>query len=181
MAAMRIDVRDEGRRKVGRVEFDANQRPVRARTEKGDRDVYLEWEAATDDSGRLRSCLVCGCRDLYRIRIFPHLTWFVVVLAFAGAAVGVLARNFAQDPWVLGALAVVLVLDVASLIFSGHRLVCYRCGSAYSKLQIARQHQNWNRAVAERYAPIPQAPAGENASGPPPRRLLRRAPATGPR
>ena len=178
---MRIDVRDENRRKVGRVEIDAAQRPVRARTAAGDRDVFLEWEAATDDSGRLRSCLVCGCRDLYRIRIFPQLTWFVVVLAFAGAAVGVLARSFAQDPWVLAALAIVLVLDIASLIFSRYRLVCYRCGSSYSKLEIARQHQTWNRGVAERYAPPARQRDLARPAMPAPRRLLRRSPAAGPR
>lgn len=161
------------------MEIDPAQRPARARTQRDDRDVFLQWEAATDDSGRLRSCLVCGCRDLYRIRIFPQLTWFVVVLAFAGAAVGVLARSFAQDPWVLAALAVVLVLDVASLLFSGYRLVCYRCGSAYSKLEIARQHQGWNRAVAERYLAAQRSTEGESPAGPPTRRFLWRSTATG--
>jgi hypothetical protein len=102
-----------------------------------------------------------------------------VVLAFAGAAVGVLARSFAQDPWVLAALAVVLVLDVASLIFSGYRLMCYRCGSAYSKLKIARQHQGWNRAVAERYLATPGGTEREGPASPPTRRLLRRSTATG--
>jgi hypothetical protein len=176
---MRVDVRDLERKKIGRIEIDPAQRPARARIEDGDRDIFLEWEAATDDAGRLRSCIVCGGRDLYRVRIFPQLTWFVVVLAFAGAAVGVLARSFAQDPWVLAALAVVLVLDIASLIFSGYRLVCYRCGSSYSKLEIARQHQGWNRAVAERHSIQQRQEQGPGGSAPPASGFRRSAAARG--
>ncbi len=165
---MRIDVRDENRRRLGRVEVDLTQRPARARTVDGEREVFLTWEAATDDAGRLRSCVACGGRDLYRLRTFPQLTGLVVVLAFAGAAVGVLARDFAENTAVLTALVVVLILDIASLIFRRYRLVCYRCGTTYTNLEIARQHHGWNRSTAERYSTAIRAPERERVGAPPP-------------
>lgn len=147
---MRIEVRQPDRTHLGRIDVDPATRPTRARTRTNDREVFLEWEAAIDDAGRLRSCLVCGCRDLYRVRTFPQLTGFVVVLAFAGAVVNLLV--YSTNPLVLGALVVVLLLDIASLIFSRHFLVCYRCGSQFSDIEIARHHERWDRAKAQRYA-----------------------------
>jgi len=146
---MRIEARDEHRKRIGRIEVDPAARPTRATTQDGNREVFLTWEAAVDDAGRLRRCLVCGCRDLYSIRTFPQLTGFVVVLAFAGAVVGIF--GFATNPWVLTALVVVLILDIGSLIFSRHRLVCYRCRSTYSDVEIARHHQPWDRETDEKY------------------------------
>jgi len=158
---MRVDVRDpETGRKIGRIEVSPEERPTRARiaaeeasSPSGDsgRDIYLDWEASIDDSGRLRSCIVCGCRDLYASRAFPQLTGFVVVLAFAGAAVGIsgLANEY---PFLYAVLIVVLALDVASLIFPRRHLICYRCRSRYSELEISRHYGRWDRAIAERHA-----------------------------
>ena len=166
---MRIDVRDpETGHKIGRIEVAPGQRPTRARIgaenpERPDaepREIFLEWEAAIDDAGRLRRCLVCGCRDLYASRAFPQVTGFVVVLAFAGAAVGIsgLANQY---PVLYAVLVLVLVLDIASLLFSRKRLVCYRCRSVYSDLEIARHHQQWDRTVAEKHATPPPPETGD--------------------
>jgi hypothetical protein len=162
---MRVDVRDpDTAERLGRVEVDPVQRPTRAPIAGTDREVFLDWDAAIDDAGRLRRCIVCGCRDLYSARIFPQVTGFVVVLAFAGAAVGIFGREgFATNPVVLGALVLVLLLDVASLIFRTYRLVCYRCRSTYSDLEIARHHQRWDRAIAEKYS---RGAPGRSAGGP---------------
>jgi hypothetical protein len=171
---MRVELRDEARRRIGRIEVDPAERPTRVRIEGGERDVFLTWDSAVDDSGRLRRCVACGCPDLYKVRAFPPLTGFVVVLAFAGAVIGVL--GFATNPVVFGALIGVLVLDIASLVFARYRLVCHRCGSTYSSLEIARHHRPWDRAVAERYsaaAPLVAATSEPNA---PFRRRFRRAP-----
>lgn len=152
ITSMRVDVRQPDRTRVGRLEVDPAARPTRARTIDTDREVFLEWEAATDDAGRLRRCVVCGCRDLYSVRTFPQLTGFVVVLAFAGAALGILGGGLAENPLVLAALVIVLVLDVASLVFRRFRLVCYQCRTSYREIEVARQHRPWDRAVAARHA-----------------------------
>jgi hypothetical protein len=161
---MRIDWRDERRRKIGRVQTDPVGRPTRAPIfEPGihepQREAFLQWEGALDDAGQLRKCLACGCDDLFREKAFPQITGLVIVLAFVGGIVG--ALGLATNLPVLLLLIVVLVLDVSILLFSRRRLVCYRCRSSYHDLPIARYHRAWDRSVADRYplAPTPTEPA----------------------
>lgn len=154
---MRIDVRDDQRRRLGRIEIDPAERPTRVRLEQTGREVFLDWDRALDDASQLRRCVVCGCPDLYRSKAFPQVTVLVVVLAFAGAAIGTL--GLATTPLVFGAMVAVLAADVSILIFARPRLVCHRCRSSYHGLAIARYHRGWDRAVAERHAPsAPAAP-----------------------
>ena len=152
---MRIAVRVEYRRRIGRIDVDSAVRPTRATLAdsagRSEREIFLNWEAAMDDAGHLRRCVVCGCPDLFREKAFPQVTAFVVVLAFAGAALG--ALGYVTTPPMLIAMAVVLVLDTAILVFSRRRLVCYRCRSSYHDLPPARYHRPWDRSIAERYPP----------------------------
>jgi hypothetical protein len=155
MTTMRIELRDEGRRRIGRVILDPAQRPTRVRPAESDREVFLHWEGAVDDAGHLRKCVVCECPSLFEERTFPQVTGVVVVLAFAGAAAGIL--GLAQTPPVLAAMAVVLACDVAVLVFARRRLVCYRCRTSYHGLPIARYHRSWDRATADRFESPPSA------------------------
>jgi len=152
---MRIDARDLARRELGRIEVDPARRPTRVRVEGTDREVFLDWEAALDDASHLRRCVVCGCRDLYRSKAFPQVTGVVVLLAFVGAAVGLM--GLATTPPYLIAMVLVLVADVSILLLSRPRLVCHRCRSSYADLPIARYHRRWDRAVAERHSPAAAA------------------------
>lgn len=149
---MRIDLRDERQDRLGRVEINPQERPTRVRPEGFDREVFLNWEAALNDAGYLRRCVACGCKDLYVQRLFPQLTGFVVVLAFVGAAIGIFGGGLAENPFVLTALVLVLIADVASFVFRKRRLVCYHCRTSYSQTEIAGQHKAWDRAFAQRHA-----------------------------
>lgn len=111
-------------------------------------DRFLNWDGAIDDGGHLRKCVICGCDRLYRRKVLPQVTPFVVLLAFAGAIIGLL--GYTNNPLMLPGLVVLLVIDVATLALARERLVCYRCGSVYSKLKIARYHRRWDRSEAER-------------------------------
>jgi hypothetical protein len=154
---MRIELRDAQRRPIGRIEADPAQRPTRV-TVDGDapREIFLDWDRAVDDAGHLRRCVACGCADLYRTKAFPQITGLVVFLAFAGAVIG--ALGLATTPPIFAAMVVVLVADVAILLFSKQRLVCHRCRSSYHEIPIARYHPAWDRTVAERHAPPPHQP-----------------------
>jgi hypothetical protein len=126
------------------------------------REVFLHWETALDDAGQLRRCVACGCTDLFIEKAFPMVTGAVVALAFIGAAMG--AVGLAEAPPVLVGMAIVLVLDVAILIFSRRRLVCYRCRSTYRDLPIAPYHRPWDRSVADHHpatAPTAAPPPGQ--------------------
>lgn len=157
---MRIELRDEKRRRVGRIEVDPAARPTRVHVQDGDRELFLDWDTALDDAGHLRRCVVCGCPDLFRAKAFPQVTGFVIVLAFAGATLG--ALGLATTPPVLIAMVLVLAADLAILLLSRQRLVCHRCRTSYHDLPIARYHRRWDRAVAERHAP----PASRDRRGP---------------
>lgn len=160
---MRIDVCDAQRLRIGRIEVDPARRPTRVRLETTDREVFLDWDTALDDAKRLRRCVVCGCNDLFRAKVFPQITGFVVVLAFAGAILGALGQ--VNTPTLI-AMVAVLAADVSILLFSGQRLVCHRCRSSYHGLPIARYHRRWDRAVAERHAPPPKPPRLLGRRGP---------------
>lgn len=163
---MRIEWRDQRRRRIGRVDVDPAARPTRAPIiERGiptpEREAFLQWEGALDDAGQLRKCLACGCGDMFKEKAFPQVTGLVVVLAFVGAIVGLL--GLATNLPVLLLLMGVLVLDVAILVFSTRRLVCYRCRTSYHDVAIARYHRSWDRSVADRF-PLPAAGADEAAA-----------------
>ena len=148
---MRIELCDESRKKIGRIEVDPALRPTRASivgTENGEKEVFLDWDTALDDAGCLRRCIACGCDDLFKAKAFPQVTGVVVVLAFAGAVVG--ALGFTTPP-ILGVMVLVLVADLAILLFSTQRLICHRCRSRYLGLPIARYHRRWDRSIADKH------------------------------
>jgi hypothetical protein len=165
---MRIELRDADRRRIGAIDVDPEVRPTRVRIVENGREVFLDWDTALDDAGHIRRCVACGCPDLFAEKAFPQITLLVVVLAFAGFAVGVL--GFATTPPMLIAMAAVLVLDVAILLFSRRRLTCYRCRTSFYRVPIARYHRSWDRTIAERYA----TPDDESAVRPRPAARPRR-------
>ena len=159
---MRADVKSILGERLGRVEIDEAERPVRVRPPEADRDLYLDWEGALDDAGRLRSCVTCGHDRLYRSRTLPQLTPFVVMFAFAGATIGILGAS--TNPLVVSLLAVLLVLDVGVLLLARPLLVCYRCGTVYDRLPIARYHRGWDSSIAERQTTEIESTADEETS-----------------
>lgn len=146
--------------------MDSIARPVRATVVESGREVFLQWDSAIDDGGHLRRCVACGCPDLFHEKAFPVITSVIVVLAFLGAAVGLL--GFADRPVVLAVLSAVLVADIAVFTLSRRHLVCYRCHSAYPGEPIARYHRGWDRGVAERHPrTMPPPPPADRAAGEP--------------
>lgn len=160
---MLVDLRSAGGDRLGRIELDVDERPTRVRLPESDRDLYLSWDGAIDDGGHLRSCIACGNPHLYRSRSLPQVTPFVVVFAFAGAALALL--GYATEWWILVLLALVLLLDVLVLFLAESRLTCYRCGSVFRQLKIARYHTPWDRSLAEKtkHEHTPEEEPSENA------------------
>lgn len=165
---MEIVLNDRLRRPIGRVRVDPAARPVRVRAVADDgaaHDAFLEWERALDDAGQLRACVACGCPRLYRRKTLPRMTPFVLVLAAAGVVAG--ALGYSSHPAVLAALVALLALDVAVLIVARTQLVCYRCGTAYSGIRVARYHRAWDQRTAQEPDARPE-PAPGSAERPAP-------------
>ncbi len=126
------------------VEID--QKPSKVQLEESGKEVFLDWNSTIDDSGRLRSCVLCRS-EVFKERTFPQITGFVVVLAFAGGVAGLLGLVTTLP--MLAAMAIVLVLDIFILVLRFTRLACYKCGARYSKLPIAPYHEKWDADRAE--------------------------------
>ncbi len=144
---MRIRERDGG--EVGTAVADPASRPPRVTATARDgsrREVFLDWERALDDAGCLRKCVRCGCERLYRRRTPVWFSPFALVLAAAGAVAAVMGHS--SDPWVLGALVALVLVDVAVLAFVPTRLVCYGCGTSYRGARMARMHRAWDPRIA---------------------------------
>lgn len=127
--------------------MDPTQRKPRVPLEEGSGEVFLSWDGALDDDGHLRKCLCCGSPNLYRIRSLPSVTPIIVILAFVGAAVGLL--GYANNPFVLTSLVVVLLFEITIILVARTRLVCYRCRSRYSETSIAQYHPGFDREQSE--------------------------------
>lgn len=151
---MRIDVHDPSRRRRGRVRVDPAQRPPRVPLEEGEGEVFLNWDGTLDDAGHLRKCLTCGCPNLYSYRSLPSVTPIIVIVAFAGAAVGIL--GYATNPLVMATLVIVLLAEIAIILVARTRLVCYRCRSRYEDTTIAPYHTTFDREIAEQPANQPE-------------------------
>jgi len=104
--------------------------------------------------------VACGGK-LYRTRTLPQVTPIVVVLAASGVLVA--AFGLAANPWIYGALVAVLLLDIGVLVLARTRLVCYRCGSTYDRLPVARYHRSWDPREAESEAASRQPSSSPSA------------------
>ena len=165
---MKVQIRDRSRRPVGVASVDPAQRPTRVRAVAADgseHEVYLDWERAIDDGGRLRSCIACGCPHVYRRRTLPTFAPFALVLASAGVVAGVL--GYSSDPLVLAALVALVVLDLAVLALARTQLACYRCGTVYGRVAIARYHRPWDARTAAEPECQPHPESADSARGAP--------------
>lgn len=144
-------LRDRERRWIGPCVVDPADRP--GRVEAGGREVFLDWDRAVDDGGRLRRCPACGCEDLYATRRFGA-AWVVVGVTLAFVAPVVLSG---LDQGGMGALVGKLVCGVGVVVVlsawlvSPRALVCYRCRSRYDRMPVSRQRRGWRQSVAARY------------------------------
>tara|TARA_B100001964_G_C13992333_1_gene491215 strand:- start:222 stop:686 length:465 start_codon:yes stop_codon:yes gene_type:complete len=140
MTKMLVKLHNDGRR-TGRFSVDLKEQPSTVCIEPNREEFYLEWNSTVDDSGHLRGCICCG-GEVFREQTFPQVTGLVVVLAFAGAVAGILGLVTTWPMFI--AMGAVLVIDIAILAFSYTRLVCYKCNTRYSKLEIAPYHERWD-------------------------------------
>lgn len=175
-ARVKIDVHNERRERLFRVEVDAADPPSVVKppsdgrangdretpapgdaTADGDqpREMYLDWDQAIDDLGHLRRCPVCGCRELFARKDFPQVTGFVIVVLAALVAMWLFvgARQVIAG---LGVLAAVALIDAVVYLFAGRCLVCYRCRSEFRDTPIRKDHPGWELAIGEKYRDAPQ-------------------------
>lgn len=151
---MRITANNLDREPLGVAVVDVASRPARARLRPADREIDLNWQNAVDEQGRLRRCVVCGCREIFRRRDFPQRFGLMLVIAAAIASVILLARG--QALWSMCVLLAAVVIDRIVYVFTKECLVCYRCRSEFRDVAIDASHEQWDLAIGEKYRPVRQ-------------------------
>lgn len=133
----------------------------------GSGEVYLDWEQAVDDTGGLRRCPVCGCRELFCRKDFPQVTGFVLVATAAVLSMVLFGlRHVLAGLTVLGAMA---AIDGAIYLFTGRCVVCYRCRSEFRGLPIRADHPKWDLSLGEKYRIIDGGAATDRSTPEQPR------------
>jgi hypothetical protein len=149
MSVVRIEMPDQSGRARLTVPVDLRDPPAVVRLPDAARTaITLDWDRAIDDEGHLRHCPVCGCGGLYARKPVPQITVFVL-LGLAGVA-GAIAFGL-NVWWPLGAVGLLLMVDVGIFLFTKRTLVCYRCGSVFVGMPIRRRHPGWDPALAEQH------------------------------
>ncbi len=144
---MRVEVFDEHGKNLGEFKLSPGEMPARTQTSTGI-EFMPDWEQAYDDEGDLRRCIACSCDQLYRHRTLPRVTGFFIVLALAMTAASLL--GLASGWPIMVVMIIVLIIDVAILLWRHEVLVCYQCRTRYGDLHIASYHKTWSRRVARR-------------------------------
>lgn len=88
-------------------------------------DHVLRLPAANDQP--LRSCLICGNREFYRKKNFPHALGLTVLTLACGAF---LITSLLYHQWLAWAILIgSAILDGGLYLLVGDVAVCYRCGA----------------------------------------------------
>ncbi|MEM9295743.1 MAG: hypothetical protein AAGA57_08075 [Planctomycetota bacterium] len=158
---MLIDLRDARNRPVLRLDVDLDRPPTLVRiaarsatadappdaTPPPEKTLSLDWDRALDDAGSLRRCPICGGEHLYRRRVVPRVTLFLIV-ALGGAAGLMLAHSGLTYAGVTLA-AVIAAADLWVLLRFRPVLRCYRCGATYQGVPLRPRHKPWDPTTAK--------------------------------
>ena len=147
---MQIDVRDRKRQWLFSVDLDLSDPPSAVRPPAGGQpEIYLDWDQAIDDTGHLRRCPVCGCRELFVRKDFHQVTGLLIVVVAGIVAMVLFGTRHIK--WALTVLGLVAVIDAVVYLYVRRLLVCYQCRSEFRKLRIRRDHPRWNLSIGEKY------------------------------
>ena len=99
--------------------------------------------------GPLPACAVCGNRELYKKKDFPHWLGLTILTA---ACLAFLVGNLFYHQWLAWAVLIgSAVFDGVLYLCVGDVVVCYRCGAQYRGLPAPSAHQPFELLIAERY------------------------------
>ena len=84
---VRINLRDQHRRRQFNTEVDLQNPPAVVKPPQGDgAEICLQWDQAIDDQGHLRHCPACGCRELFARKDFPQVVGLLIMMMLVPTA-----------------------------------------------------------------------------------------------
>jgi hypothetical protein len=102
-----------------------------------------------ETAATIPECLVCGNRELYKKKDFPH--WLGLAILSA-ACLGSIIPYWLYHQWLTWTVLIgSAVFDGLLYLWVGDVVVCYRCHSEYRCLQSTDDHKAFELGIAERY------------------------------
>ena len=99
--------------------------------------------------GPLEACAVCGNRELYKKKDFPHwLGLTILTVACAGFLIGMAIHAWY---WAWGILIGSALFDGLLYLGVGDLIVCYRCHAHFRGVPVGPEHRPFELTVGERY------------------------------
>lgn len=107
------------------------------------------WRAESLDGGQLSACPLCGTKEMYVQKDFPHGVGLAVLAAgFTASTLFWLYYHYVHALLVLVGTALV---DAVLYLLIGNATVCYRCRAVFRGVQANPEHGPWDIEVAERF------------------------------
>jgi hypothetical protein len=94
---------------------------------------------------------VCGGKEFFIRKDFPQRVGLAVVVVF-----GLIATIFYYQRSIVASfatLAAAVVIDALIYFFVGRVTVCYRCRAEYRNVAYNPDHEGFDLATSEKYAP----------------------------
>jgi hypothetical protein len=99
--------------------------------------------------GPLEACAVCGNRELYKKKDFPHALGMAILL---GACVASALTYSAY--WITATWAILIgsaLFDGLLYLMVGDVVVCYRCDAHHRGMPVLPEHKPHDLGIGERY------------------------------
>jgi len=111
-------------------------------------DHRLETDSGVT-SQSLPVCAICGGRELYKKKNFPH-TLGLTILTIACVVSFITYLNYEKIlTWaILGGTA---LFDVVLFLWVGDAVVCYKCGAVHTQFTPGPEHHPFDLGISERY------------------------------
>jgi len=97
----------------------------------------------------LPTCLICGNRELYKKKDFPHWLGLTILTV---ACLAFLWAHAVYDPLIAWLILIgSAAFDGLFYLWVGDVIVCYRCGAEYRGFIPGASHHPFELTIAERY------------------------------
>lgn len=100
------------------------------------------------DAG-LSQCTLCGCRELYKKKDFPH--WLGMSILVGACLLSVFTYGWYEPVWTWAILIGSALFDGLLYLWVGDAIVCYRCHAHYRGFTAAAVHEPYELTLGERY------------------------------
>lgn len=119
---------------------------------------WAEWQCPecghlvplhTPKNDDLQACVICGNRDLYKKKDFPHWLGLTILTV---ACLALIIPYWLYHQWLTWTILIgSAAVDGLLYLWVGDVVVCYRCDAHYRDFTPGEEHKPFELGIAERY------------------------------